>query len=258
MASRFGTELAQLVSWQARHPPVQATAPQPIKHFPQRALVLSPHPDDELIGVGGTTIEMVSSGSQVKILQLTNGKSAAALRSVRDPLKSRIRLDEAAVVAKELGADFVGWGHNDDGVLTATSKNVSALARLLTEFRPDAVFLPFINDAPPDHVATNMIFCDAYNQIAEDIVEAVYGYEVWSFCPFNCTVDITEHIHRKRELLGIYRTAMRPVDYAWRTELISAYHMDCVSKEAGNLEVFVSESPDRYVALARKTTGSRA
>ncbi|PPJ76529.1 PIG-L domain-containing protein, partial [Staphylococcus haemolyticus] len=39
----------------------------------QRALVIAPHPDDEVLGCGGTIARLVSMGCHVEILVVTRG-----------------------------------------------------------------------------------------------------------------------------------------------------------------------------------------
>ena len=68
----------------------------PILHPPipnKKILVIAPHPDDEIFGAGGTLIQAIQAGSEVKTLYLTRGnaKSAAVAES------------EAQTVADKLG-----------------------------------------------------------------------------------------------------------------------------------------------------------
>lgn len=225
--------------------------------LPKRALILSPHPDDELIGAGGTIIQIVKNGGKCKVVQMTNGRSAVALDGQTEELRKSIRVQEAKKVATQLGVELACWEDSDDAVLESRPELVSRLRGILSEFQPDAVFLPFICDAHPDHVASNVIFCDAHDERIHDSVEAIFAYEVWSLCPSNSSVDVTAHAQAKRELLSIYRTAMRPVDYSWRWELVSAFHMQKHFQSQGHLEVFRTDSPGGYKELVNRLSTRR-
>ena len=65
----------------------------------KRVLVLAPHPDDEMIGPGGTVILALDAGCAVRVLNLTSGGADAARRE-----------GEAPRVAERVGfaAEFVG------------------------------------------------------------------------------------------------------------------------------------------------------
>ena len=65
----------------------------------KRVLVLAPHPDDEMIGPGGTVILALDAGCTVRVLNVTSGGADAARRE-----------GEARKVAERVGfeAEFVG------------------------------------------------------------------------------------------------------------------------------------------------------
>ena len=251
---QFKTELADLSDWKTC---CDEPAYSPIflqgDALPKRALILSPHPDDELIGAGGTIMEIIASGGSVQILHMTNGKQAHVLSNITEPTRSTIRLREAACVASKLRAGIECWEKNGDGNLSATKENVDRLRQLMQAFQPDAVFLPFINDSHPDHVASNYIFQEAYQTGHFPNIKTVYAYEIWSMCPCNVAVDITHAMSRKRSLLSFYRTAIRPVDYAWRNEIVSAFHMHNIGGRRGYAEVFVQHLPHEYCDLVANT-----
>lgn len=50
--------------------------PERAHPFPKRTLVLSPHPDDDVISMGGTFIRLVDQGHEVSVAYMTNGSMA--------------------------------------------------------------------------------------------------------------------------------------------------------------------------------------
>ena len=50
--------------------------PERTHPFPKRSLVLSPHPDDDVISMGGTFIRLIDQGHEVSVGYMTNGSMA--------------------------------------------------------------------------------------------------------------------------------------------------------------------------------------
>jgi LmbE family N-acetylglucosaminyl deacetylase len=200
-------------AWLARFPQFRGTPPralEPARWRGERVLVLSPHPDDELIGCGGTLCQLVSAGAEVSILQATDG---GELRSVDDLPAARrkgVRAEEASRVAAGLGAKPVLWQY-EDSRLRCDGETVARLAGLLGELRPALVFTPFLGDAHPDHITLSLILAGALGAI--DVEPEVLQYEVWSVVPANRYCDVTRQMRTLEELLLLYERAMRADDF---------------------------------------------
>ena len=53
-----------------------STRPVPSKPFPKKVLIFSPHPDDDVISMGGTFIRLVDHGHDVHVAYETSGDFA--------------------------------------------------------------------------------------------------------------------------------------------------------------------------------------
>ncbi|MCS7034469.1 MAG: glucosamine-6-phosphate deaminase [Phycisphaerae bacterium] len=77
-----------ITGWPGGKRPDQKGEPQPVKHssdaFPKRVLIFSPHPDDDVISMGGTFMRLCEQGHDVHVAYQTSGNIAvfddAALR----------------------------------------------------------------------------------------------------------------------------------------------------------------------------------
>ncbi|MDX2185446.1 MAG: glucosamine-6-phosphate deaminase [Opitutaceae bacterium] len=58
--------------------PVRPLRSPSAQAFPKRVLILSPHPDDDVIGMGGTLCRLVEHGHSVQIAHMTSGASAVS------------------------------------------------------------------------------------------------------------------------------------------------------------------------------------
>ena len=113
-------------------------------------LVISPHPDDAELGMGGSLARAKAEGHTTGIIDLTRGE--AATKGTPE-----IRAKEAAAAAKVLGLDIrmnLGWP--DSRIFDSEDKRLQ-LARILRDLKPRIVVAPHHNDRHPDHVAAAQI-----------------------------------------------------------------------------------------------------
>lgn len=111
-------------------------------------LVIAPHPDDEILGCGGSMVRHVEAGHVVHVLYLTSGERASPHHT---PEQLRpIREAEATNAAGTLGI-AVSRLHfarfPDGGIQPADLDRVGVVVRLLREVRPELVSLPHAEDA---------------------------------------------------------------------------------------------------------------
>ena len=72
--------------------------------FAERVVVLIPHPDDEVLGLGGTLLRLRGQ-AQVELVYLTDGRIGAGDRSVEEQMAAT-RASEAKEIAARLGNDI--------------------------------------------------------------------------------------------------------------------------------------------------------
>src|SRR5690625_7213004 len=66
-----------ITGWPGGKPNADDTnRPERKEPFPKRALIFSPHPDDDVISMGGTLIRLVDHGHEVHIAYQTSGNIA--------------------------------------------------------------------------------------------------------------------------------------------------------------------------------------
>lgn len=118
------------------------------------ALIVSPHPDDAELGLGGTILRLASQGWKVGILDLTTGEPT--------PLGSlETRRAETAAANHALGNP---WRENlglPNRSLEPTLEARRALAGAFRRTRPKLIFAPYWEDAHPDHIAASKLVDDA-------------------------------------------------------------------------------------------------
>lgn len=117
------------------------------------------HPDDE-IGAAGTLALHARRGDRVMLVWMTRGELASQFGEVPEAEVARVREAHGAHVARLLGVEhrFLPFR---DAHLTGGREEAMALARLLAEFRPDAVLTWDPWDVHPDHRATHQAVLSA-------------------------------------------------------------------------------------------------
>jgi len=162
----------------------------------QRVLVISPHPDDEAIGCGGTLRRHVEAGAEVRAIFLTSGE-----RGVRgqDPAETApIREQEAAAAAKVLGYEALEFWREPDGAVGATAALIGKLRATLDTFRPELIYVPHPDEMHLDHKAAASLVHAAIASDAAAPAPAVRMYEVWTpLQRIDHVEDISEQIEVK-------------------------------------------------------------
>ena len=216
----------------------------------ENVLVISPHPDDEIIGCGGTLIRLLEVGASVAVIQMTDGSASSALEAYPEDLRKTIRIQESEDVAESLGfSELILWKEKDNR-LECTPINTERLKAVLDSFQPKLIFVPFFNDSHKDHVAANMILAESLKAANLDLNStSILSYEVWSLVPPNCYCMIDDQFKKKTQMLMKYRTGMKVIDYVHFCELLNSYEAYTFLIRKGFAETFLSLDSQAYLRL---------
>ena len=179
-----------------------------------RTLVVAPHPDDEVLGCGGTLLRRKQEGGEVAWLIVTGmSEEAGWARAIIERRRSEIELVSQAIGFDrvfELGLRPAGLDRLPMGDL------VRGISEVFREFQPEEVFVPHREDVHTDHriVFDAVAACSKWFRYPS--VRRVLSYETLSETEFglgpegafrpNCFVDITGHLDRKLEIMRIYQS----------------------------------------------------
>ncbi len=125
---------------------------------PLSILVIGPHPDDQELAMGGTIALLAAQGHRVTLLDLTNGEPTP----FGDPAT---RAREAAAAAEALGAPSNPIRRIQLGLpnrrVQHTLEARHAVAGAIRAVQASVLFVPYFEDAHPDHRAATLIAEDA-------------------------------------------------------------------------------------------------
>jgi len=217
--------------------------PVPIKApFGKSMLILAPHQDDEAIGCGGALILQLRTGNAAAIVLLQDGADGHEELGMSRQALTELRNEESRRAAAAVGVEspvFLGYARLAESVPQA-SEQVRGIIR---ERKADAIFVPFVLDAHPDHRSANYILAEALKGIDWNV--RVFGYEVWGLCIPNVLVVIDEAMEDKMRMLACFTWANSAIDYTHSTKGLNMYH----SRMLGAGECRYAE---RFFELPRK------
>jgi glucosamine-6-phosphate deaminase len=142
-----------------------------IEQIPEhkKILIFSPHPDDEIIGMGATIYKIAHRGNVFKIVYLTDGERGvpgSMAQSKKKELRRREAKKAVAVLGvKEKNLEFLNLPYYYTRMVS--TEDVDEVFALLTTFMPDIVFVCIDNDPNSTH-----------KKGAEIIDEALIQYEI--------------------------------------------------------------------------------
>jgi LmbE family N-acetylglucosaminyl deacetylase len=148
----------------------------------RRALILSPHPDDESLGAGGLIAKAAAAGNAPVIAYLTDGAASHPGSLAFPPAElAALREREALEAAGILGVppDHVVFLHQPDAALAATGPAFDAmldtLCALAATWNCQLILGPWAFDPHCDHEAGAALAC----AVAQRLHVALLFYPVW-------------------------------------------------------------------------------
>jgi LmbE family N-acetylglucosaminyl deacetylase len=198
-----------------------------------RVLVVAAHPDDELLGCGGTIAWHATRGDLVDVLIMATGATSrddpAALAYV-EALQASARRAAGILGARE--PRFLGLPDNRLDSLDLLDV-VKRLENVLAETRPEVVYTHFDGDLNVDHEITARAVLTAARPFPSAVTRAIYAFETLSSTEWRPSgaiagfrparfVDIGPFLERKIEALACYAGEMRDFPHPRSPEAVRA------------------------------------
>ncbi len=185
----------------------------------EKILVVAAHPDDELLGLGGTIRRFANAGKEVHAVIMAEGITSRSDKRDEADQKELDELKEDAKKAAQIvgyqSIEFCGFPDNrmDEVDLLDIIKVVS---KYVEKYKPDTIFTHHHGDLNIDHRRTCEAVLTACRPVGEYGVKKIYAFETpssteWNYVynePFtpNVYFDVTDTLEAKVEGMACYRS----------------------------------------------------
>lgn len=217
-----------------------------------KIVIFAPHPDDEVMGCGGSILKWLEDGHDAHVVYVTDNRVLVSwgMREntvINDCIEDYINLNEdeiAEIALKEADEAARAFGFPDNNVHFLKIHDQDAMnkidlcVRLVKDIIKDAdkLVLPGDINNHPDHKATHIMAKNAAKSLNLNAEFYVY----YSVSPKEKQVKIKVRNYRERlyDIMGLYKTQLciKETNAAWGTlrrrvfETFGVFHLEDMGK----------------------------
>lgn len=180
-------------------------------------LVVAPHPDDEVLGVGGTMARLARAGAEVHVAIVTTGSAPRF-----SPQQAQTVRAEAAAAHKALGVTRTHYLDCPAAELDrfAHADLNHAIGTLVRTLSPQTIFAPHPGDIHLDHQLSFLSTLVAARPHQAEYPRRLFAYETLSETNWNAPyltpafqpnmfIDISDTLERKLEAFALFASQQR-------------------------------------------------
>ncbi len=198
-----------------------------------KILVIVAHPDDEVLGMGGTIKKLTKNKNQVKIVIMATGIAARRSTDFKNSSNYNISKNDQKIIEKQISTvkihaqkaakilgvtdiEFLGYPDNEMDTISNLELTKS-VEKIIQKFKPQVIYTHTPFDVNVDHIACYNAVLTATRPKKNMIVKKVMTFEVPSSSEWNFTstfaantfVDISNEITNKIKALQCYKTEIQ-------------------------------------------------
>lgn len=191
--------------------------------MPKKILVVAAHPDDEVLGCGGTMARYVAEGDEVHVVFMADGVSARNSVEHASISKRNVAAEKACNILGVTSTSYLNLPDNKMDSLPLLEV-VQKLEEVINKIRPSILYTHHAGDLNVDHRITHQACLTACRPLPMACVRQIFSYEVLSstawqtpdHLPFlpNKFVDVSAYMGIKILALQEYADEMRPEPHA--------------------------------------------
>mgnify|MGYP001174796776 FL=1 len=179
----------------------------------KKILVISPHPDDETLGCGGTLLKHRSKGDQINCLLITSpNKYHKLFKKYQNIFK---KINQAYKFKNFLNLNL-------EATKLDTVKNkllIDMIAKCIIKIKPNILYIPCPYDAHEDHKKIYNAMIPFTKSFRYPYIKEILIYETLSETNFdvmekksfkpNHWIDISKFINKKIKIMRIYKSELK-------------------------------------------------
>ncbi len=206
----------------------------------KKILIVVSHPDDEILGCGGSITKFVKEGNEVAVIFTHEGSTARYDNKNHKDARLKIKSREAMAtkVSKILKFKILQFGRNQnlDNRNFDILKNTKNLINLFEKFKPNIVFTHHPEDINEDHRYTFQTVINASRPVNKYTIEKILLMEIPSSTDWNIKsnfkpnffISIDKFFRKKLEAFKIYKSENKSFPHSR-----SLINLDAQSKYRG-------------------------
>lgn len=182
-----------------------------------KSLVISPHPDDEVLGAGGTLFKRKKNKKNNILYWIIVTKLKPGT------LKKKIlsRTNEIKKITKLFGFKEVFQLNFITTELDSSSKKklISNFSEIFNKTKPDELFVPHFSDVHSDHKIVSEVISSSTKNFRFPFIKKILAYEVLSETDYNLNrkkiffpnyyEDISKFLSKKKNAMKIYKSEIK-------------------------------------------------
>lgn len=185
-----------------------------------KILVVAAHPDDEILGCGGTIAKLKNEGHEVFVLILGEGKTSRDYIDIINEKEDLRKLNTEILNAnKVLGTDQVYIENLPDNRFD--SIDMLDIVKIIEKYKkiikPDIIFTHYIKDMNKDHQLLAEATLVATRPLPDETVKKIYSFEILSSTEWNYPltyspnvfIDITNYFELKKKAMLEYSSELK-------------------------------------------------
>ncbi|MAZ07755.1 MAG: GlcNAc-PI de-N-acetylase [Rickettsiales bacterium] len=187
-----------------------------------KILVIAAHPDDEVLGCGGTIAKMSKNGDKVYVMIISDGESSRKANKTTLNKKITLRKNACEASCKLLGTKKPEFENFPDNQLDKIPllKITQAIEKKISKIRPSIIFTHHWGDLNIDHQRISKAVITACRPQKKNSVKTLLFFEVPSSSEWQITSkknlfspnwfhDISSTINLKLKALKLYKSELR-------------------------------------------------
>ena len=194
-----------------------------------KSLVISPHPDDEVLGAGGTLFKRKNLKENLLYwIIVTRLKPSSAKKKI---LK---RNNEIKKISKLFGFKKVFQLNFNTTELDNSSKKklIQNFSDIFNKIKPNELFVPHFSDVHSDHKIVSEVISSSTKNFRFPYIRKILAYEVLSETDYNLNrkkiffpnyyEDITKFLTKKKNAMKIYKSETKSFPFPRSMKTIDA------------------------------------
>ena len=196
----------------------------------KKILVISPHPDDEVLGCGGTLLLHKKNKDTLSWLIVTqmDEKYGWTKKEIKNRDIEIKKINKFFGFKKTFQLPFISSQLSSNDIQNL----IKTISKSLNSFKPEVIYLPYINDAHTDHQIIAKAFSSCIKRFRYPSIKKVLMYETLSetnlnfiskhkFNP-NYFVNINRFIDKKIKAMKIYKSEINKHPFPRSVESIKS------------------------------------